>query len=347
MMRPRPQRSLAGMTLLEVVVSAAIIAVILAAVSQTMARSARTLQNATDQSYAESRVHVALDRIEQELEYAVVHVPNTRLASTLGAGNAAQAELLDATGFPNGGALLLYPGQPNEELIAYDGLSLGPDRILDLTRGARCTDPATHELDSLVLWAGCATALDDQAAPAANLWDGMALDNGRDVFYRGEGSGVVFRRPVDPAGNGNYLDQLGNVQWGANVAGSDTTSGWSCLYYLPEGTAVEATLGADLNNDGDQADTFDLGRIRMRSWDASDPDGELTDIGLTPPIVMQEDCAWGADLDADGREDPIFLWDPIVSRLRVRLFFLHTAPDAAPVVRDTDTAYFIRNGSLE
>lgn len=342
---PKPSR--AGLTLVEVAISGAVIVVVLAAVSSMVSRSARGLRSSTNQTYQEERIQVALGNIERQLEYAAILTPSTRLSRTLGVDDEERAELVDATGFPDLGTLLLFPGQPNEERIDYRGLRRAPDAVTALVRGAHCSDATTHEANSLVLWAGSATALDDQNAPPPGLWEGIALDNGRDVYFRGDGTGVVFRRPVDPAGGGNYLDALGNVRWGANVAGQDTTDGWGCLYFAPESTVIEAALGADLNNDGDQADRIDLGRIRQRTWNAANPGESATDIALTPPIVMQEQCAPGADLDGDDRQDPLFLWDPVVARLRVRLFFLLDNPTSAPLVRSADMAVFLRNGSLE
>ena len=103
----------------------------------------------------------------------------------------------------------------------------------------------------------------------------------------------------------------------------------------------------DLNADGDEADTFDLGRIRMRSWDSANPGAPATDVALGPAFVLQEQCNWASDLDGDGFEDPMFLWDATQARLRVRLFVLEGTINARPSVERLETSVFLTNGSLE
>jgi hypothetical protein len=83
----------------------------------------------------------------------------------------------------------------------------------------------------------------------------------------------------------------------------------------------------------------------MRSWDATTPATDYIDVALGPPIVLQERCAWGGDLDGDGFEDPIFLWDREGGRLRARLFIMAAARKNVPQVRRVESTLFLRNGA--
>ena len=105
----------------------------------------------------------------------------------------------------------------------------------------------------------------------------------------------------------------------------------------------EADVHRDLNGDGDRTDTFELGQIRARAWDTANPAVPASDIGLGPPVILQELCAHGRDLDGDGYDDPIFLWNPAEGRLHVRLFVLGRSKGEVPAVRKVETTIYLRN----
>ena len=86
-----------------------------------------------------------------------------------------------------------------------------------------------------------------------------------------------------------------------------------------------------------------MGQIRRLSWDATDPTGQVDDVGLGPTVLLQEQCNWGGDLDGDGFDDPIFLWDKDTNQLHVRLFVLGWAMKQMPIVREVDSVMFLRN----
>ena len=336
-----------GLTLVELTVSVLLIALVMGAVTMALDRDTRGLAQMTRKSFVEEQLAIAADRIEQELRYAIAFEPQTLLDGDAGAGDTASLAVLDNEGFPDGGALLVRPGTASEERIGYDGLGLGPDLFLNLERGDECTAPAAHLDGGTVLWSGSAFAIENQINPAAEFFDGQSMEFGGPVFYRGDGWGFVYRRPCDPAGNREYLDALGEVQWGSRVNGVNTLDGWSCLYFEPSTVLTEAQRGSDLNADGDQNDTFELGRLRMRSWNAANPAAQTTDVALCPPVILQEQCARGADLDGDGFEDPVFLWDAETSRLRLRLFYLTSTEATLEPVRSMNVAFFLRNGRIE
>jgi len=98
-----------------------------------------------------------------------------------------------------------------------------------------------------------------------------------------------------------------------------------------------------VNHDGDETDVFDVGQIRAHTWDSADPAVPASDIGLGPASVLQERCNAGGDLDGDGFDDPIFLWDPARRRLHVRLYVLGRTGGEVPAVRKVESMIFMRN----
>ena len=112
---------------------------------------------------------------------------------------------------------------------------------------------------------------------------------------------------------------------------------------MPRFTYLESASGDDLNNDGDTVDVFEVGQIRRRIWDATDPTVPPADLGLGPTNILQEQCNWGGDLDGDGFNDPIFLWDRDSRQLHIRLFILGRSNSDVPIVREVQSLVFLRN----
>ena len=104
-----------------------------------------------------------------------------------------------------------------------------------------------------------------------------------------------------------------------------------------------SVTGDDLNGDRDTDDVFDVGQLRRSCWDTDDPSSQPSSLGMGPANVLQERCNWGGDLDGDGFDDPIFLWDPATRELRVRLFVIGMTLDQIPLVRRVEAAQFLRN----
>ena len=129
----------------------------------------------------------------------------------------------------------------------------------------------------------------------------------------------------------------------ATVNGKHTLNGWSAFYFAPSLSLNEAELSSDLNRDGDREDVFDLGRIRLRSWDAADPKTPIQDVGLGPNVVLQERCRPGGDLDGDGFADPLLLWNASARRLHVRLFCAGQSAGGKYLVRRAESTIFLRN----
>ncbi len=342
----KERKRTAGMTLLEMMMAMSILAILLVLTGVSVTRESKALSDVVDTAAGELRVREMLTRLEDELQFAQGALPETRLSNDLNPGQTLEAEVDPALGFPDRGVLLLSPGTAAEERIAYDGLSAAGDRFLGLTRAQRCTLANAQPTGQVVRWAGTARVLEDQVAPPPTFWDGVSRESIGQLFYRGDGSGFSFRVPTDPAGGTNFLDGE-EVRWGATVRGNPLATGWSSLYFQVADTLDEGARQFDFNSDGDLDDSFDLGRIRMRSWDTANPAAGATDVALCPPMILQEQCAWSSDMDNDGFQDPMFLWDPATGRLRVRLFVLEGTINQRPQVNQLETVLFLRNGAVQ
>jgi hypothetical protein len=324
----------------------AILATIMVFMTVHMQQEARGLRQLQSVSNQERLVQDLLTKIEIQLDFAQGVVPTASLASALPAGETFVVDVETTDGFPDIGRLLVDAGTAAEERIEYTDVDPAAGAFMQLTRGAGGGAARSHGSSAPVLWSAAATVLDEQVAPPANSFDGRSRELLGDLFFRGEGTGFSYRIPVDPAGGTDYLTPTG-VRWGAMVGGRATEDGRACLYFEPVAVIGEADRNFDFNRDGDLVDSFDLGRIRQRSWDAADGDNASSDVPLCPPMVLQEQNAWGADLDNDGFEDPILLWTPAAGRLRIRLFVLAGAINQTEVVKQYETVIHLRNGAAE
>lgn len=332
----------AGFTLVESLIAGSIFALVILGAYAALSRDATLSRSSLGISVAEMRAQQMLFAIEREVAGARGASPRTTATVALAAGATAELRVASTLGFPDRGLLLVDRGTAGLERIAYDSLGPGAASFLALTRGEQCTNPSSHAAGAEVLWAALAETLVLPANPPANLFDGRALEAGGPVWFRGDGTGFSYRVPTDPAGGAAVLTD-GEITWGATVGGAPTLEGWASLAFDPSGEVREDATGDDLNGDGDVADVFDVGRIRRRTWDTSDPAAPASDLGLGPSVVLQERCGWGGDLDADGFDDPIFLWDGATRRLHVRLFVLGRSVADLPIVRRVESVIFLRN----
>jgi hypothetical protein len=331
----------AGFTINEILFATTIMTVVLLACFTLMQRDVQLQRSTLGISVAETKAQTMLYKLERELADARGESPRATLTANLGPGGVAAADVDRTRGFPDRGFLLVDRDNGAREILSYAGLG-GPNSFETLVRGLQCTDPNAHSAGDEVMWAGTAEPIAIQVAPPASTFDGRSLEPGGPLFWRGTGTGFSYRIPTDETGGNDYLDG-DDLQWGAMVNNVPTLDGWSALEFVPVWVFDEAVSGEDINRDGDRVDQFDVGQIRRRSWDTANPALAGDDIGLGPTVIIQERCNWGGDLDADGSDDPIFLWNEAERTLHVRLFVLGTSVADLPIVRRVESIVFLRN----
>jgi hypothetical protein len=343
-MRAAPVRGRrAGFTLNEALIATALLAIVLLGAFTMAQRDVQVQRSSLAIGVAEQRAQAMLFRLERELARARGEAPRTDQVGGLGSGSSGPLQVGATLAFPDRGLLLLDRAGARE-LVAYEGLA--GNAFVGLERGLGCTADAAHGAGAEVLWAGLAEPLSEQQHPPAGSFDGRALEPTGPLFFRGLGAGFAYRVPVDEDGGSNVLEGSA-LRWGELVPTPDgprpSREGRGVIRFEPVWVFDEAERGADLNEDGDRDDRFDVGQIRRRSWSAADPAAGGLEVGLGPTVVLQERCAWGSDLDGDGFEDPLFLWDAEARTLHVRLFVLGATSDGLPIVRRVESVLFLRN----
>ncbi|MEW6071922.1 MAG: hypothetical protein AB1726_04905 [Planctomycetota bacterium] len=343
MKEPRIRRSARGTTVLELVIVLSLFTVVFLS-SLAMIESGRRFSSSTiGIATAEELAQQMLFRIEHELADATGLELNVVLTEDFPSYEKTMLRVDSTLGFPPRGRILLERGTTREERISYDTLEADQVTFRDLERGLQGTQAALHPDHSEAMWVGLAEPLELQVDPPAADFDGIANEDGRPVYFRGDGTGFAYRLPIDPTGGDNPLNGE-DLFWGAEIPGAGPSlAGYLALSYEPRGAYAEADTADDLNGDGDTQDVFDVGQIRRYTWAATSPGGPVEDIGLGPMVILQEQGNWGGDLDHDGFDDPIFLWDKDLNLLHVRLFVLGTAVREMPIVREVESLLFLRN----
>jgi len=337
--------SRSGMTLIELMIALVVLSLVMTGMLGSMQREAAVLSDMTNTTARERTAAEMLGRFESLLEYAAGATPSAFLAGNMGMGETGEISVDSVEGFPPFGVLQIEPGTAWEERVEYADFNPGANKFTTLTPGARCTGANGHAAGLPVLWADLGLALDNQVAPPADQWDGRLDTDIGPVFFRGDATAFSFRIPTDPGGKGEYFDANG-IKWGAAVDGIDTLDGWAALRYDAVLELREDEEGRDLNRDGDVLDVFDLGRIELVTWDFV-AGGDPTRVRLCPPIVMQERCNEGGDLDGDGFDDPLFIWIPAEGRLEIRMFLALGTVNGRQIIRRINSTIHLRNGALK
>lgn len=338
-----PRQRRAGMTLVEVAIAATILSIVLIGVVTSMQQEAGGLSDRARLMARERLASETMVRIESLLKYAQPAAPTAFLSTGLGAGDTTAVDVDTTLGYPPDGTLLFEPGTADEERVDYTVFDPANHRFEGLVRGAHGTDDVGHPSGVVVHWAGLASAIEDQDAPPADQWDGVADSDAGDLFYRGDGTGFSFRLPTDPAGGDDFFD-AGGITWGATVDGVPTLDGWAALTFRATDVLREDATGQDLNHDGDAVDVFELGSLVLLRWD-SVGGGPADRANLCAPILVQEQDARGSDLDGDGFQDPMFLWIPEEQRVEVRLTAYLGELRGRAVVRQFRTSLHLKNGN--
>jgi len=331
-----------GIGLVELLISVTLFTVVLLA-SMAMVDSGRRFSRSTMQiTHIEDLAQQMLFKMEKELANAAGFEPVTPqpASSQLDILETTELESSSTAGFPPRGMLLLAPGEEHEERITYASLNADGRHFDTLTRGEQCTSPATHT--GFVYWAGMAEPIAVQDTPPTTPTGSVLGEDGNGVLFSGDGFGFTYRVPIDPSGGNDFLvgDEL---QLGADVPGvGPTLNGWKALIFEAKETYDESITGDDINRDGSADDVFDIGQIRVLTW-ADNGAGQISDFGIGPSNIIQERCNYGGDLDSDGFDDPIFLWNRETNLLEVRLFLLGSSDNDIPIVRRVQSVMFLRN----
>jgi len=341
-MRMLQINSRSGFSLVELTVAGTLFAMVVMGIVMVTAKDDANSKSNLAIGVAEMRAQQMLARLEDELGHARGASPRAQLTQAVASGDIGSLTVDSTLGFPSSGMLLVDRGNGALERLSYSRLDAGGTRFLELKRGEQCTSGASHSAGADVLWCGLAEPILLQTNPAASLYDGRSMESTGPVFFRGDGTGFSYRVPVDPTGGTDFLVG-GEVRWGAEVAHTPTATGWAAIWFEPSTTYAEATTGFDLNKDGDLADEYDIGQLRKRTWNTSNPADISIELGLGPTVIVQERCKWGRDLNRDGFDDPMFLWDANTRRLHIKLFVLGSSSASAPVMRAVESTVFLRN----
>jgi len=341
-MRSSP-RSRSGFTLVESIFSVTLLGVVIMGSVMLFSHDMEVSRGSISVQVAQNQAQALIYAVEKELSNARGERPVASLTGALGSGAGGTLSLDSSAGFPPTGTITIERGTTRSEHIDYQSLVNDGSTLANLARGAQCSTAVAHAQNAEVLWSGLAERLALSGTPPPDLYDGQALESAGPAYFRGDGTGISYRMPIDPAGGREFFAN-GQLQWGASVGQQALLTGWCALIFVPVASFDEAQAGIDLNHDGDRTDVFDVGQIHRRRWDTSDPAGpDGTDVAIGPRVVLQEHCRYGSDLDGDGFGDPIFLWDPGSGRLHLRLYVLGRNPQGRPTVRRVESMVFLRN----
>lgn len=123
------------------------------------------------------------------------------------------------------------------------------------------------------------------------------------------GTSVQYSVPLPVGVNGSFVDALGTRLFGAMDGGVPVQDGAYAIVFVPEEHRSEAQAGRDLNFDGDTADAFVIGHLRLTHDDGR----PIRDLDLET-FVNANDPA--GDVDGDGIDDPIFSIDGLYLSVR-------------------------------
>ncbi|MCP3917461.1 MAG: hypothetical protein GY711_18100 [bacterium] len=335
-MRARPHhryesRSRAGFSVIQLLVSIIVLVLLLVGVTRGVYEESGAA--GTMSRKGERRAKAILVRMQHELASAVGTFPAARLADDMAIADVDQIAVDTTMGFPDRGTLLIDRGDAQREYVEYDAIGAGGTAFTVASRGERCSSPAQHQRGAAVLWADQAEVIADLTRPLESQFDGITREDSGPTHFRGDGTGFAFRIASPEA-----------AAPGVKVR-EDRPLGWAYLAFEPVSVVTEMSRQRDINGDGDRLDSFDCGRIEMRTWNSADPTVEATTVALSPPVVLQPVCGRGGDMDGDGYADPIFLWNPSSQTLHVRMTIL--AGDVREVTMTTraDKVLHLKSGS--
>ncbi len=341
---PRPCAK-AGYSAIELSFSVSIFVVVLLSSLAMVDRDTHLSRSSLSIGTVETLAQEMLFELEREIINAAGETPLATLDAPFGPGESATLSVDSTVNFPPNSGLILDWNKENTEVIAYQTFSNDQENFLQLERGQECTQASGHDFQASALWSGLGLVAAQQV-PAPAGFGRQASELTGPMWFAGQGTGFVYRVPVDPVDpmNGTAFLDGDDIMWGAPLdAAIDPRDCYVSVYFQPRTTLSEAQARDDINNDGDQLDVFDVGQIRRIVWDSTDPGAAPQDIGLGPTAVLQEQCNYGSDLNGDGFADPLFLWDPRTRQLHVRIMVVGASVADLPIVRMVESIIYLRN----
>lgn len=334
-MRPMHHRS--GLTLVELVIAMALLSVMTVALTLSLDRQSRSMSAQTAAKSVELNAEMVLSEIVDRLHFARWVDTRTQL---FGGVDPTQTAFVveEIEGFPPNGTLVFDSGDEDAERVTYTELDPAGRSFEQVQRGMQCTTGEFWADGTAVHWNGLALWTANQIDPEEDEIDGISRELGREIFYRGGGTGLVYQVPIRTAGGTYFEAGVDDMSYGATIDGVDEPAGYYALHFEATDAIVEEALGTDLNRDGDTEDLFDLGHIRLLSWETNRPEQVQVAI-LCPNVIVQETCDYGSDLDGDGFSDPMFLLNENTGRLRLRLFSFSGWAGGSQLNRDEITVF--------
>jgi hypothetical protein len=116
------------------------------------------------------------------------------------------------------------------------------------------------------------------------------------------GDSLAYQLPISGGGAAAKPDPAVPTDWGIVANGVPMRGGRATLRFVADSLLDESQLAVDLNGDGDQRDKFEQGHLERLL-----PDGAIEQ--LTGAWILQPAGDHGADVDGDGKVDPIFALD--------------------------------------
>lgn len=160
------------------------------------------------------------------------------------------------------------------------------------------------------------------------------------------GSSVTIQIPMDSDGDGTPLNKSDNfsLELGAVTTGGSLYNGTITYQFVSQKTLSEATESLDLNADGDQNDSFEMGYLERTSTISGDT---TTVIGVTN--IVQRQGAFGSSILADSNPSTdtsgrIFTkLNTEGNLLQVSLWLMAISEDRYPHLVQSKVQLFLRN----
>ena len=169
-------------------------------------------QSSLSTGHVELMAQELLYKLRHELTNAQGANPEAIITATLDDQTETSLRVDSTLGFPNAGTLILDRGLQSEERLQYNSLEDTEEYFNVLERGLQCTTASDHNEGTELIWAGLAEPIAQQSSPETELYDGIANGVLGPVYFRGDGTGFSYRKPVDHLCGYEYMSVV-NFKW--------------------------------------------------------------------------------------------------------------------------------------